>query len=83
MRTRLLIVAALLVAVAVPSAQSDLDAFMSQVLARRDENWKKLQQYTLEENETFQLTGPDARRLTGSRGSTPGFRVTACSSAVR
>jgi tagatose-1,6-bisphosphate aldolase non-catalytic subunit AgaZ/GatZ len=35
---------------AAPSAQSDLDSFMSQVLARRDENWKKLQQYTLAED---------------------------------
>ena len=25
------------------SAQSDLDAFMEKVLARRDDNWKKLQ----------------------------------------
>jgi hypothetical protein len=33
------------------SAQSDLDAFMEKVLARRDDNWKKLQQYVLEEKE--------------------------------
>jgi hypothetical protein len=26
------------------SVQSDLDAFMADVLERRDENWKKLQQ---------------------------------------
>ena len=38
---------------------------MAQVLARRDENWKKLQQYVLEEQERFQLTGPDAARLYG------------------
>ena len=30
---------------------SDLDEFMSRVLARRDENWKKLQQYILNERE--------------------------------
>ena len=36
------------------SERNDLDAFMSRVLARRDENWKKLQQYVLEERETFQ-----------------------------
>ena len=30
-----------------PLAQSDLDAFMQQVLAERDSNWKKLQQYIL------------------------------------
>ena len=74
MRTRLLIVAAALVAaIALPSAQStvakddrsDLDAFMSQVLLRRDDNWKKLQQYVLDEDETFQLAGPDTRRLYG------------------
>jgi hypothetical protein len=50
-----------------PSAQSDLDAFMSRVLARRDENWKKLQQYILSEDERFQLTGPDGGRLYGFR----------------
>ena len=66
MRIRLLIVAVLLAAPAVPYAQStDLDAFMAQVLARRDENWKRLQQYTLDENETFRITGPDARRVYG------------------
>ncbi|MGE0445215.1 MAG: hypothetical protein AB7P99_08295 [Vicinamibacterales bacterium] len=47
------------------SAQSDLDTFMAEVLARRDENWKKLQQYTLSEDETFRLTGPNGRRLYG------------------
>lgn len=45
--------------------QSDLDAFMARVLARRDENWKKLQQYVLEEQERFRLTGPDGGRLYG------------------
>jgi hypothetical protein len=39
---------------------------MSQVLTRRDDNWKKLQQYVLDEDETFLLTGPDAQRLYGS-----------------
>jgi hypothetical protein len=47
------------------ASQSDLDAFMARVLARRDENWKKLQQYILEEEERFQLTGPDGNRLYG------------------
>jgi hypothetical protein len=47
------------------SAQSDLDTFMSQVLARRDENWKKLQQYMLSEDETFSLTGPAGARIYG------------------
>jgi len=41
-----------------PPLQSDLDAFMGAVLARRDENWKKLQQYILDEREVVQLRGP-------------------------
>ncbi len=49
------------------SAQSDLDAFMERVLARRDDNWKKLQQYVLEENEAFDLTGPGGLPLWGMR----------------
>jgi hypothetical protein len=32
---------------------------MSQVMARRDDNWKKLEQYVLEERERFQMTAPD------------------------
>src|SRR5690349_19363978 len=52
----------------VPSAaQSDLDAFMEKVLARRDDNWKKLQQYVLEEKEAFDLTGPGRFPLWGMR----------------
>jgi hypothetical protein len=49
------------------SAQSDLDAFMEKVLARRDDNWKKLQQYVLEENEAFDVTGPGRFPLWGMR----------------
>ena len=45
--------------------QSDLDAFMKQVLSRRDENWKKLQQYTLEEDETFQISALNGRKIYG------------------
>jgi len=41
-----------------PSTQSDLDAFMQRVLARRDENWKKLQQYILDETERIEVRGP-------------------------
>jgi hypothetical protein len=48
-----------------PPAQSDLDAFMARVLERRDDNWKKLQQYILEENEQLHITGPDGSRLYG------------------
>ena len=49
------------------AAQSDLDAFMERVLARRDDNWKKLQQYVLEEKEAFDLTGPGGLPLWGMR----------------
>ena len=49
------------------TAQSDLDAFMERVLARRDDNWKKLQQYVLEEKEAFDLTGPGGLPLYGLR----------------
>lgn len=49
------------------TAQSDLDAFMERVLARRDDNWKKLQQYVLEEKESFDLTGPGGFPLYGLR----------------
>jgi hypothetical protein len=44
---------------------SDLDAFMAQVLARRDENWRKLQQYVLDERERAEVTGPAQTRLYG------------------
>lgn len=47
--------------------QSDLDAFMAQVLARRDENWRKLQQYILDEHEQVDLLGPGETRLWGDR----------------
>lgn len=40
------------------AAESDLDAFMRQVMARRDDNWKKLQQYILDEREQMDLRGP-------------------------
>lgn len=48
-----------------PSQPSDLDAFMAKVLERRDENWKKLQQYVLEEDEQLHITGPDGTRVYG------------------
>lgn len=54
-------------AIASPSAQSDLDAFMARVLERRDENWKKLQQYILEERETLQMLGASGAPLYGFR----------------
>src|SRR5690242_9553817 len=45
--------------------QSDLEAFMKQVLTRRDDNWKKLQQYTLNEDETFQISALNGRKIYG------------------
>lgn len=45
--------------------QTDLDAFMARVLARRDENWKKLQQYVLDERETVEVLGPGLVRIYG------------------
>ena len=64
------IVFALAVLAAGVSAQdvpNDLDALMARVLDRRDANWKALQQYVLEERETFQLTGPGGAPLYGFR----------------
>lgn len=49
------------------SAQSDLDAFMQRVMARRDDNWKKLQQFILDERETIELRGPDRSVMWGER----------------
>ncbi|HTM03541.1 MAG TPA: hypothetical protein VL173_08565 [Vicinamibacterales bacterium] len=79
MRTRLILLtataAALVVFPALPHAsvsaqtradkQTDLDAFMKQVLSRRDDNWKKLQQYTLDEDETFQASALNGRKVWG------------------
>ena len=44
---------------------TDLDRFMAAVLARRDDNWKKLQQYILDERERVQIFGPGGARLYG------------------
>jgi hypothetical protein len=48
-------------------AQTDLDAFMQRVVARRDDNWKKLQQYILDERETFELRGPTRLPIWGQQ----------------
>lgn len=50
-----------------PIAQSDLDAFMRQVLEQRDANWKKLQQYVLDEREQVDLRGPGGAPLWGEQ----------------
>lgn len=47
------------------SAQSDLDALMRDVLTKRDENWKKLQQYVLDEREAIDLRGPSQMPIWG------------------
>ena len=59
---------------AAPSGQAkpaalltDLDAFMSRVLERRNENWKTLHDYILSERETFQILGPGGVPLAGQR----------------
>jgi hypothetical protein len=52
---------------AAPLAQTDLDAFMRQVLAKRDDNWKKLQQYILDEHEAIDVRGPNRVPLWGDR----------------
>jgi hypothetical protein len=48
-------------------AQTDLDAFMRDVVARRDDNWRKLQQYILEERQELILNGPGSVRLWGEQ----------------
>jgi len=45
----------------------DLDTFMKQVLARRDDNWKKLQQYVLDEKERVELRGPSEALIWGQQ----------------
>jgi hypothetical protein len=48
-------------------AQSDLDAFMQKVLARRDENWKKLQQYILDQRQQIEVRGTGGVPVWGER----------------
>ena len=43
------------------AVQSDLDGLMKKVLAQRDENWKKLQQYILEEHVTVDVRNATSR----------------------
>ena len=46
---------------------NELDSFMEQVLARRDDNWKKLQQYVLDEKERAELRGPSESLVWGQQ----------------
>lgn len=48
-------------------AQGDLDAFMQKVIVRRDDNWKKFQQYVLDEREQIELRGPGKLPIWGDR----------------
>lgn len=68
MRAILTVIAILLAVQLQPAAQqTDLDQLMAQVLEKRDDNWKKLQQYILDDRESFDLTGPGGRRVYGFR----------------
>jgi hypothetical protein len=62
--------AAVYIAMAMPvpvAAQTDLDAFMRQVVAKRDDNWKKLEQYIFDEREQFEMRGPTRIPIWGER----------------
>ena len=48
-------------------AENDLDAFMKQVVARRDDNWRKLQQYVFDEREQLEMRGPGRMPIWGER----------------
>ena len=48
-----------------PAAQSDLDELMARVLANRDQSWRTLQEYLLDERESFRLVGPDGSPMFG------------------
>ena len=63
----LCLAAALLSPAATLRAETDLDTFMRQVLARRDDNWKKLQQYVLDEREQIELRGASLQPIWGER----------------
>src|SRR5678816_3143363 len=66
--TAVLVLALLVLTGAHGGAQrGDLDAFMEQVLARRDDNWKKLQQYILDEKERAELRGPSEALIWGEQ----------------
>lgn len=50
-----------------PAPTAELDTFMAQVLARRDQNWKKVQQYILDEQERVEFRGPGEMLLWGAK----------------
>jgi len=47
------------------SKLTDLDTFMARVLERRDETWRKLHDYVLDETEQIRIVGPGAVPLHG------------------
>jgi hypothetical protein len=53
--------------IVVPRAQTDLDGLIRDVLAHRDDNWRKLQQYVLDEHEAIDLRGPTRLPMWGER----------------
>jgi hypothetical protein len=75
MRLRPFALAAVVSLLAAPAAfpqtasapAAELDAFMQQVLARRDDNWRKIQQYILEEQERVEFRGPAEILLWGQK----------------
>ena len=56
---------------------------MKDVVARRDDNWKKLQQYVLDEREEIVLNGPGGVRMWGEQRDYTWFIATASSSRAR
>src|SRR4029450_5481363 len=48
-------------------AETDLDAFMRQVLARPHDNWNTLQQYVLDEREQIEVRGPSRQPIWGEQ----------------
>jgi hypothetical protein len=50
-----------------PAPTAELDAFMQQVLERRDDNWKTVQQYILDEQERIEFRGPAEALLWGQK----------------
>ena len=62
---------------------SDLDAFMEKVLARREVNRKVLNDYILDETETFEILGPGRTACTAASATSRGTCATACTCAAR
>ena len=52
---------------AASAPQSDLNDFMKKVVLKRDDNWKKFQQYVLDEREQVEFRGPGKIPLWGDR----------------